>query len=110
MTDRKVSVNENDLRAALGWVPLADFDHAASRLRAALDALAPEPCGHPSQRIVADKWTAKDEPAFRCQAPKGHHTFVWEKADRCCREDRDDPIHCGDAHVPPESVWTEETP
>jgi len=105
MTDRMVTVPEADLRSVLS----ADIHSikTAQRLRAALDALGPEPCGHPS----ASGWYisgGRRLSAFRCVQPEGHHAFDHRRP--CCDEDdADHPIHCGDAHVPPAEVWAEET-
>ncbi len=49
MSDRKVAVNEDDLRRMLNDSGVLDAVEARGRLRAALDALGPEPCGHPSE-------------------------------------------------------------
>jgi len=52
MTDRKVTVNVADLRAVL-TAPGTEIKEPEVRLRAALDALGTDPCGHPS---VDDEW------------------------------------------------------
>lgn len=107
-----VSVPEADLRAVLAILRGGQWHAEANRLWAALDALGPEPCGHPS------KWTDADAdvdgyiypPLFRCVAPKGHHAPSYNEFDQCCdrcNQDDDHPIHCGDVHVPPVDVWAE---
>jgi len=100
--DRKVTVNEADLRAVL--LGVIGRDKVRGRLNAALDALGPEPCGHGS----VDGWYisgGRRLSAFRCVLPKGHHAFDHRRP--CCDEDdAGDPIHC-DAHVPPADVWAE---
>jgi len=102
VTDRKVEVNEADLRRVLDNTHTPEIKQ---RLRAALDALGPEPCGHPS----ASGWYisgGRRLSAFRCVLPKGHHVFDHRRP--CCDEDdADDPIHSGDAHLPPADVWAE---
>jgi len=108
--DRKVTVNEADLRAVL--LGVIGRDKVRGRLNAALDALGPEPCDHPS----VEGTLSKDSPTlfapqFRCIAPKGHHDPAYNEFDPCCdrcNKDDDDPIHCGDKHVPPAEVWSTE--
>ncbi len=106
MTDRKVTVNEADLRAVLGEVETTRVQGQARRILDALDALGPEPCGHPSQNWLLGA------PRFRCVAPKGHHEYAGgECPDHCTAYDQPhDPIHCAakHAHVPPADVWKPE--
>jgi len=112
VTDRMVSVNEADLRAAVGRGRGigGTYVTAINHLCAALDALGPEPCGpelcdHPSK-----PWHHIGEgPDFRCVAPEGHHAYVGGRSSHCrlCDDDPARPIHCGDAHVPPADVWAE---
>ncbi len=109
MTDRQVTVNEADLRRVLasGAIGGPAFD----ALRAALEALGPEPCGHPSKAYDPDDPQAID-PLFRCVAPKGHHAYRVNQTGpdapkACCRKPPGDPAHCGVAHAPPPDVWAE---
>lgn len=107
MSDRKVTVNENDLRVVLHYVPT--LLEMSDRFRAVLDALGPEPCGHPSWRLVGPGGSS---PLFRCVLPTGHHAVRYydDGGLSCCGRSACDPIHSGDAHVPPEDVWAEEKP
>jgi len=52
VSGREVTVNEADLRRVLDEVVDLYVPEELARLRAALDALGPEPCGHKVERIA----------------------------------------------------------
>lgn len=104
---RTVTVDEADLRVARNCLP-SEWQTTRDRLTDALNALGPEPCGHPSKKAVsASSWHPKSAPEFRCVLPKGHHADSLYAANKCCDKKPGDPIHCGDEHVPPADVWAE---
>ncbi len=101
--EREVKVKARDLRWVLdGGGDKTHLIRVKTRFQAALDALGPEPCGHPSV-----SWSL-GAPRFRCVAPKGHHDFdSIGRPSLCCAMEESDPTHCGDAHVPPAGVWAD---
>jgi len=107
VTDRNVIVLADDVRFALSRVEVLDGalpGHwpSVERLRAALDAVGPEPCRWPAAHFMG----LSSVPWFNCVLPKGHHALN-NSGRGCCDEAAHDPIHCGDAHVPPAEVWAE---
>ncbi len=102
---RKLEIDEDDLWALLPGGEGHGHGAALIRTLAALDALGPKPCGHPSARSSpSSAW----ESQFTCVAPKGHHTpLALSNLAACCKAGRNDPIHCGNAHIPPPEVWAE---
>lgn len=115
MSDRWLKVRESDLLSALdGKGADPRYSSSAARLRAELDALGPEPCGHPSRQTYSGSTVQgidhrPQRPTFRCVAPKGHHAYDPGVicAYMCCGKRSDDPIDCGSRHLPPDKVWAE---
>ncbi len=122
MTDRMVSVPEADLRAVERALQDRGVPETTARrraeaiiiVRAALDALGPEPCGNWSKEVGYVDQRLLGGPLFTCIAPKGHHAYrryydsrgVLVTTSVCCDKPAYDPIHCGDAHQPPADVWS----